>query len=450
MKTPISFKSGDQALVLGLGRSGEAAARLLLALGARVTVIDSENTSALAARAERLRQEGASVIVGGTVPPDRAFTLAVASPGIPVEAPLLAGISRRGVPMIPELELGWECCRGRILAITGSSGKSTLAKLCRDALQACGQRVAIGANYGTPLAELVRVEAPADWYVLEVSSFQLELANRFRPDIAILLNLFPNHLDRHHTMEAYTAAKMRIFRNMRPNDHALIHGILRPLAATHVPGRGHWITFGTDSDDDIRYQPGRIGGDGSDGYAVDLRGTIFDNPVLGVAAAATAGALRAAGFDPRVLDQVASRFEPLPHRMQTVAAIKGVRFINDSKATALMAMAAALTMVGGKTRLIAGGRLKETDLMGVKNILAGHVEKIYLVGESSSVLAAAWGDCVSCVVCGNLDRAVKSAWQDAREGDTVLLAPGCASFDQFSGFEERGMRFIEIVTSLER
>lgn len=433
------------ALVLGLGRSGLAAARLLRRRGIAVTVVDAKEPAPdVAAELEALGAERLAPCGPGL---DRTAGLAVVSPGIAASGSWVTGLRARGVPVISEVELGW-LCRGsaKVLAVTGSNGKSTLVKLCAEALARGGLKAVPCGNYGLPVCEAV-TQGDWDWLVIEISTFQLETVDAFRPDIGILLNLYPNHLDRHGSMEAYAALKGRLFSDMRAGDTALVGDEALARLPRPAFGGGALRLFGLGETCAYRYKDGCVAR--ADGTSVSFIGTPFENAVLGAAAAAAAGALEAAGVAAGALEEAAAGFVMLPHRMQPVRTLGGVRFVNDSKATNLAALGAALTMSRFPVRLIAGGLLKEADLGFIKDLLAKKCVKVYGIGKTASLLEKEWGDCVPFENCQDLGRAVRTAWQEAKEGDTVLLSPGCASFDQFRNFEERGARFICIVQALE-
>jgi UDP-N-acetylmuramoylalanine--D-glutamate ligase len=421
----------------------------LTAAGARVVAVDQADTPALRTNAAALAESGVRVILGAGVWPEDFYAVCVVSPGVPPVLPAIRRLAARGIPVISELELGWAACPTPVLAITGTAGKSTLCKLCFESLTGAGKRAVLGGNYGTPMTTLALESQPWDWLVVEVSSFQLELIRRFHPRVGVLLNIYPNHLDRHQTLSAYIDAKLNLFRYLTPQDQALVCDETLPFVRTGVPELRQWKTFGLTPAAHWRFEAGRLKNTAAT-IEMDVRGTPFDNAILGVAAAAAASAMEACGVDPATVATAARQFEKLPHRMEEVAVIQGVRFIDDSKATTLAALAAGVQMAPGRVRLIAGGRLKEEDVNTVKKILAKKAEAIYLIGECSGIFAAAWSDAVRCEECGDLAAAVTAAVRAARRGETVLLSPGCASFDQFNGFEERGRKFKEMVNALER
>ncbi len=435
-----------EALVLGLGRSGAAAARLLAGQGWRATVVDRGAGTVTV-------PEGVRFLANAVELPPGDFALGVVSPGIDCQSAWVQEASARCREVISELELGWRHCRCPVLAVTGSNGKSTVVKLLADLLTAGGLRSEPSGNYGTPLCESAARSTALDWIVAEVSSFQLELVHAFRPRIGIMLNLQPDHLGRHGSMAHYGALKARLFRAMRQDDTALVYeadfASIREAAGACSPS---WIKFGMGADcaarfnaasHEVRYLP-----DSGDEVRVSLRDTGFDNPVTGPAAAAAVAAATISGLDARTIRSGLAAFVPLAHRMQPVATVAGVRYVNDSKATNLTALQAALEMTTAPVRLIAGGQLKEKDLDFVKDVLKKRVSSVYLIGEAAQLFADAWGDCVSCRMCGNLKAAVKIAGEDAKAGEMVLLSPGCASFDQFRSYADRGDQFTSFVSQI--
>ena len=427
--------------------SGAAAAKLLLAEGTDVVAVDSRNTKEVAGRAEELERGGAGVMIDCTALPAGDFEICVVSPGIAADSEWVREIGNREIPLLPELEFGARRCRCAILAITGSNGKSTMVKLCGEALEAAGRRIALAGNYGAPLSEVAGRSGALDRIVAEVSSFQLETTRGFRPDVGVVLNIQPDHLDRHGDMETYTRAKSRLFDSMTVRDTGIVFEEDMPRVRQLSCGKNGWVSFGREEGADYRYDAGRVvWSDPVKGeQEISIAGTMFDNQILGVMVAATTAAVRACGDDPDAVARAAAEFDPLPHRMQVVGEKNGVTFVNDSKATNLSALMAGLRMCEGRVHLVAGGRLKERGLDRARRLLAERVRKVYLIGEASRQMADAWSGTVQCEQCGDLERAVAKAWAESGEGDTVLLSPGCASFDQFRDFEERGERFVELV-----
>jgi UDP-N-acetylmuramoylalanine--D-glutamate ligase len=411
-----------KALIVGCGRSGRAAEALL-------------------------RSEGCTVVnICGETTPDYSYEemhfdpeVAVVSPGLSLKHPWITDLIERGIPLLSELELGWSRRHCPVIAVTGSNGKSTVVKWISEALEQAGKKAIPCGNYGFPVCAAAMLPEGPDWLVIEVSSFQLETVQKFRPDIGLLLNLLPNHLDRHGSMEAYRDLKLRLFENMQATDTAII-----PFEM--FPGIGKkssrvWKTFGTEPGADFRYDGGRVG-------EIDLNGTGFANEILGAAGAAVAAVCNACGIPPSAVEASARAFEPLPHRMTRVAEIDGVQYVDDSKATNMAAMCAAVKMCPGKVHLIVGGRAKERDFSLAKDLLAQRVSHLYLIGEASGAMQAAWGDAVRFDSCGTLKAAVIAAQKQAKPGETVLLSPACTSFDQFRDFNERGDCFAAAVRGL--
>jgi UDP-N-acetylmuramoylalanine--D-glutamate ligase len=408
------------ALILGEGRSGRAAERLLKAEGVQAQVVSQESCTDDEFQT-RLSQN--------------AFDVCVVSPGFSLDHPWVCGIQKVGIPLLSELELGWSRHKGRTIAVTGSNGKSTCVKWIHESLEAAGKTSAIGGNYGIPACEAVLEHPDAEWLVLEVSSFQLETVRDFAPDIAVLLNVLPNHLDRHGSMDEYRRMKSRIFGPAGARTRCLV-----PYDLIGELGSGNWITFGEDRAADYFFERCRVfcGGEA----VLNLSDTPFASKTLGsCTGAAVAAVAGMAGIPPESVEKAARTFESLPHRLQRVGEIRGVTYINDSKATNLAATAAALEAVGFGIHLIAGGIPKESDYTFIKEVLAERVKRIYVTGQASRAMFSAWKDVVFCVECTSLEEAFSRAEQAADEGETILLSPGCASFDQFQSFEERGERF---------
>ena len=435
------------ALVLGLASSGEAAARLLLSEGAQVLIADGGDSEILRRRAAALQALGAEVRLGAAAPAYGDFEIAIVSPGIPVTSDMVKAVAARGIPVVSEVELGWSRFAGRVLAVSGSNGKSTLVKLCAEALALAGRQVAIAGNYGPPASAVVRAGKHPDWLVLEISSFQLETVQAFRPDVGVLLNVTPNHLDRHGDFKAYRQLKSRLFARMAAADTGITDPDILPEIRALAGSPNRWVTAGVHPAADFFYQPGAIHVPHLR-KKINLSGTIFDNEVMGLTAAAAAAALSACEVEASYLAAAARAFQPLPHRLQNVADVRGVKYIDDSKATNLAAMMAALRMTPRPIRLIAGGLSKHEPYEPARILLGEKVISAHLIGQAAETMARAWRGAVPCVINGTLAQAVAEAARQAVPGDTVLLSPGCASFDQFHNFEERGERFISAIQAL--
>lgn len=441
----VKAMESGRTLVLGAGTSGLAAARLLLSRGRDVVVADQSPSPAVPER--QFVAAGAALTRGDPLPSGK-FALCVASPGIAAGHPWLVEMRRRGVPVISETFLaGWHWS-GRALAVSGSKGKSSVVKLCAEALCRSGMTAAPCGNYGRPWSAVALDEPDLSWAVVEVSSFQLELAPVPCFNRALLLNIMPDHLDRHGDFATYKRLKMRLFSGQRPGDAAFLPAGLR--WAGQCPGNAprRW-RFGVGPGAHWRYLPGMVREHkAGSGREVDMSGSWFDNPIRGPAAAGAVGALFASGATASAITSSLRDFSPLPHRWQPVGQIRGVGFVNDSKATSMTALAAAVSLVPGQVLLIAGGRLKEKNLNEIGEKLASRVRKVYLIGEGTGAMAEAWRPTLPCLDCGNMAGAVAAAWRDARPGDTVLLAPGAASFDQYENFQKRGEDFVRLVNAL--
>ncbi len=392
-----------RALVLGLARSGVAARAALEAGGTEVVAAD-----------RTLGNDEDLVLLDG-------LDVLVKSPGVPGEAPLVAAARKRGIPVWSEIELASRLLPNPILGVTGTNGKTTTTELLGAML---GARTA--GNVGTALSELVGDVPADDWIVCELSSFQLEDVDLFRPRVAVLLNLEPDHLDRHGSFEAYRAAKLRIFENQDGDDVAVV-----PRGFGPVPGSGRRVEFS--ADDALPAEPLIPGGHNREN-----------------AAAATAAA-RAAGAGEAAIADALRTFPGVEHRLELVAELGGVRYVNDSKATNTAAARRALTAYDAPLHLILGGRAKgESWEELAQAVSAAKVVTAYLIGEAAEPLSAALGDAgVPFLLAATLERAVGEAASAARQGEVVLLSPACASYDQFLDYEHRGEEFRRLVQNLE-
>jgi UDP-N-acetylmuramoylalanine--D-glutamate ligase len=411
-----------RALVLGLARSGEAAALALAARGVKVVGVDRRVDLDVG----RLRSQGVEVHLGADDPLllDGVDVL-VKSPGVPSEATLVAAARERGVTVWSEVELGSRLLPNPILGVTGTNGKTTTAELLGRIFEAAGRPVAVAGNVGRPLTGLAGALAEEAWVVCELSSFQLEDIHDFRPHIAILLNLTPDHIDRHGTFERYREMKLRVFENQEAEDVAVV-----PRGFPSVPGDARRAEFAPD--DELPAEPSILGQHNREN-----------------AAAATAAA-RAAGIADDAIAEGLRTFQGVPHRLELVREVEGVRFVNDSKATNPEAAAQALSAYPPGLRLILGGSLKGTPFEGLARAAGERgVARAYLIGEAADELAEALAaEGVRFTHSMELEAAVRDAFADAEDGEVVLLSPACASYDQFESFEERGARFRELVEAL--
>jgi UDP-N-acetylmuramoylalanine--D-glutamate ligase len=376
--------------------------------------------------AGRLREAGVEVVLGADDPELLdGVDLLVKSPGVPPAAPLAAAARERGVTVWSEVELGFRLLANPILGVTGTNGKTTTSELLGDIFRAAGKDVAVAGNVGRPLTGLDGALSEGAWIVCELSSFQLEDVDTFRPHIAILLNLAPDHLDRHENFEDYRAAKLRIFENQTAEDVAVV-----PRGFGTIPGEAPRIEFSLE--DELPAEPSIPGEHNREN-----------------AAAATAAA-RAAGIADLVIAAALSAFAGVPHRLELVREVAGVRFVNDSKATNPEAAERALSAYPPGIRLILGGSRKGIPFARLaKRAAASGVAQAYLIGDSADEIAEALAaEGVRFTYSRDLPTAVKDAFRDADPGEVVLLSPACASYDQFRDFEERGERFSELVEAL--
>lgn len=436
------------ALVLGLGVSGEAAAQLLVRDDFSVTVADGADESVFGNRCESLRSAGVEVLTGVRELPSDDFDLCVVSPGIDCGSVWVVEMESRGVEVVSELELGYRHCRCPLIAVTGTNGKSTLVKLLHEIFKAAGKKVEIAGNYGIPLCEVAERSECLDWIVAEVSSFQLEKVSQFHPRVGVLLNIQPDHLDRHGGMDEYRELKCRLFRCMEDGDTAIVHCDEIESVQYAVGDGCRRLSFGMSETADFLYtdiKKSVAGEDKNGSFEVDISGSGFDNPIMGQTAAAAVAAAVSCGLDSELVSDAVESFDRLSHRMEQVAVIKGITYIDDSKATNLAALKAGLEMSEYPVRLIAGGQLKEKSVKFVKEVLANKAVCVYVIGDAANVLMREWQDVVECLPCSDLDTAVCNARRDAKDGDTVILSPGCASFDQFESYRDRGEKFKRIV-----
>jgi UDP-N-acetylmuramoylalanine--D-glutamate ligase len=433
-------------LVVGLARSGGAAARLLAERGEQVRGVDSRRPQG----SERLAELGVEVLLNeaGTELLDGVRTV-VKSPGVPDEAPVIDSARKRGKEVIGELELAWRAIPNRFLAVTGTNGKTTTTELLGELYRAAGEPVAVAGNVGTPLASLAgRVEGDAT-VVCECSSFQLQDADAFAPECAVFLNLAPDHLDRHPTAEEYLAAKLRIFANQANDDIAVYNGDEPALAGRDLGGCGRRVRFckGADPDCEVALSEETIFWNGEPLIeARELRLPGAHNVANAMAAAAAALAM---GLDREAVRAGMRSFAGLANRLELVAEIGGVAFVNDSKATNVSAAVAGLESFEGGVRAILGGQPKGEAFSPLGEPVGERCSGCYLIGEAADQIAAALAPSgVSLQRCEDLEDAVRAAGAAAAPGEVVLLSPACASFDAFRDFEQRGDAFRAAVARL--
>lgn len=448
MKTNWQISSWKRSLVFGLGESGRAATRLLRSLGIEVVAVDRRLAESLPVE-DLLADSGVELMLG-----DEPETLpenidgVVLSPGVPRRKPLIEEAEQKGLPVIAEVELAYRCLDGAIVGITGSNGKSTTTTLTGALLEAAGYAVEVCGNIGVPLSARV-AGPPGRIFVTELSSFQLESIDSFRPRAAALLNLSVDHLDRHRDSAEYLSAKKRLFENQQREDTAVLNADDEVVSNIEVPARRRFfsrrgpVDDGCFLDGNIVVEIDPLAGRQSLFRLDDLALPGVHNLENAMAAVLLSRALQA---EPSVFPGVLSTVVGLPHRMQKVASEDGIDWIDDSKATNLAATIKSLQgCLDGTVHLILGGRHKGGDPAELVAMVKRKAVRLYLIGESASVFRLALGSTVPCEMCGDLVTAVSSAASFAKTGETVLLAPACASFDQYSGFAERGDHFRRLV-----
>jgi len=443
---------GKKVLVVGLGKSGLAAALFLRRRGAQVTVSDVRSAEALAKDIPALLEEGIMVEAGGHgLLTFRRQDLIVVSPGVPLDTPELAQVRAFGLPVIGELELASRFLKGKILAITGSNGKTTTTALAGAILEEAGLRTLVGGNIGVPVVSLIEESTDETWSVLEVSSFQLETTEKFHPNIAVILNITPDHLDRHGSFENYALAKERIFAAQVAGDHVVLNAdnVRAAAAATRSVAKVHWFSLehpvaeGAWAEDGfIRFRPAK---DSPAETVMPLSGIPLkgEHNVENVLAAVCAA--RLAGAAPEAIRSAIEKFRAVEHRLEFVATINGVEFYNDSKATNVDATARALAAFPSGVHLILGGKDKNSDYTVLSGLLRARARAIYTIGSAAAKIETHLRGGVSIHSCETLEKAVNAAAAAAHPGEVVLLAPACSSFDQFENYEHRGRVFKELV-----
>jgi UDP-N-acetylmuramoylalanine--D-glutamate ligase len=443
---------GKKVLVVGLGKSGLAAALFLRRRGAQVTVSDVRSAEALALDIPALLEEGIMVETGGHgLLTFRRQDLIVVSPGVPLTTPEIAQVKSFGLPVIGELELAARFIKGKMLAVTGSNGKTTTTTLLGEILEASGQPTLVGGNIGVPVVSLVEESADETWSVLEVSSFQLESTVEFHPRIAVILNITPDHLDRHGSFENYALAKERIFAAQDEQDSVVLnadnnraaqaaarsHAQVYWFSVEHAVERGAWLEDG--------YVVYRHGADAAEERVmplkeIPLKGAHNVENVLAAVCAA-----RLAGADAETIRGAVRDFHAVEHRLEYVATINGVEYYNDSKATNVDATEKAVAAFASGIHLILGGKDKGSDYTTLTPLLRERVSAVYTIGSAAAKIESQLRGVISLHSCETLHNAVNAAAAAARPGDVVLLAPACSSFDQFDNYEHRGRIFKELV-----
>jgi UDP-N-acetylmuramoylalanine--D-glutamate ligase len=436
-------------LVVGLARSGQAAARMLAERGEAVRGVDSGFPDAAAG----LRGVGVEVHLDtdGVAQLEGTRTV-VKSPGVPREAPVIAAALERGIEVVGELELAWRALPNRFLAVTGTNGKTTTVELLGHVYRGAGEPVAVAGNVGTALSELIGEVEPEATVVCECSSFQLEDTSLFAPECAVFLNLAPDHLDRHPDLESYLAAKLRIFAN-QGNDDLAVYNAEDPFAAgVDLGGCARRVAFcrGAAPECEVALAEGTIFYDGEPLLDAGELGLFGEHNVANAMAAAAAAL--SMGIDRDAVREGLRSFAGVPHRLELVAEIGGVRFVNDSKATNVASATVGLRAFEGGVHAILGGSEKDEPFAPLLDPVRERCAACYLIGAAADRLAVELAPAVSAGVelhrCADLEDAVRRAAASASPDEVVLLSPACASFDAFRDFEARGERFREIVGGL--
>jgi UDP-N-acetylmuramoylalanine--D-glutamate ligase len=440
-------------LVVGLGKSGVASALFLKSRGASVTVSDTKPEAELRDEILLLLDRGVTVETGGHG--DRTFRgqdLIVVSPGVPFDAPQLVQARNLGEQVIGEIELAAQFLPGPIVAITGANGKTTTTSLAGEIIKAGNLPVLVGGNIGTPAISFVEQAGPETWTVLEVSSFQLETIVTFRPRIAVILNITPDHLDRHKTFANYTDAKARIFENQHQDDFTVLNADDHTTAGLAGRTRAQLFWFSRKKEIErgafarashIYFRDGSTESEIMPLAEIPLKGAHnLENVLAGI----SIGML--AGCPPRQIRESVRNFKAVEHRLEFVATVAGVDYYNDSKATNVDATIKALESFPANIHLILGGKDKGSDYTVLNELLRQRVKRVYTIGAAAAKIESQIQGAAEILPAETLENAIRRASELAVTGDVILLAPACASFDQFKSYEHRGQVFKETVHSL--
>jgi len=449
----MQYVHGKQVAVIGLGRSGLAAARLLSVHGAHVVVLDDKSQDKLAPFFEKAKALPHVRLQAGGVDPSAVSNsdLVVASPGVPSTHPALERAREKGLPVVGELELAFSYCPAPIVAITGTNGKTTTTTLTAAMIAAAGLKAVACGNIGKAFAEAVFELAPEDWAVLEVSSFQLETTKDFRPRVAAILNITPDHLDRHEGMQDYVQMKARILENQGKGDAAVLNASDKytPLLSGLVKGQLYLFGFP---------EPGKGSKPGC--YVREGRIELLGRPLLGAGELripgphnlenACAAALMASlcGVPDEAIAKTLREFQGVEHRLEDAGAVEGVKFVNDSKGTNVDSVLKALESFPRPIVLMLGGRDKAGDFTRLNALIRERVTRVVAFGECKQKVVSQVSPAATVVEAGSLEEAVKGAFVASGPGGVVLFSPGCASFDMFENYEDRGRKFKAVVEKL--
>ena len=424
--------NGKNVLVVGMEKTGRAAVEFLVSAGARVTATDLKPHEVPGFRLQSNELFAES------------WDLMVISPGVPTDLPGIAGARARGVDVIGEVELAAPYLKGPVMGITGSNGKTTTTSLVGHILRSAGMPMQVGGNIGTPVIAMCGTSREDQWNILELSSFQLETARSFRAKIGVCLNVTQNHLDRHHTFENYADAKGNLFRLQKAGDSAVLNAGDAVCRSFGELGTAMKVWF---AGQDWSVVDGWICGWGKRLMPVEEVPIPGNHNVENVLAAAAAASL--AGVPFRAIRAAVKTFRAVEHRLEFVAEIRGVKFYNDSKATSVDATMKALDSFAGNLWVVLGGKDKGSDYTALRDRLRMKAHAVLLIGSAAEKIAGELAGAVKLERVETLERAVETAWAKAVPGDTVLLAPACASFDQFRGYEHRGEVFKALVREIQ-
>jgi UDP-N-acetylmuramoylalanine--D-glutamate ligase len=447
--------AGKDVVVVGLARSGLKAAELLARRGARVVATDRKPEGELPAEVVRLKEQGIRLEAGGHR--RESFTaadLVVVSPGVPWELPELEAARAAGVEVLAELELAYRFMKGTVAAVTGTKGKSTTTAALGAMLKETGRDVRVGGNIGEAASGLVEGAGDETVFVLEVSSFQLEGTRAFHPHLAVFLNLSADHLDRHPSLEAYAAAKARVFANQTGGDWAVVNADDPAVLDLARAGRARRVGFSAPAPpagQDGAYFAGdeaRLRRDGQEETLFRRSEVLLPGAHLALDLLAAAGAARLLGAPAEAIARAVRSFTGAEHVLERVAVVRGVAFYNDSKATNVAAARKSLEAFAGPLLAVLGGRYKGGDFAELAPALSRQGKAVLAIGEARERIAQALGGVVPVVPCADLAQAVEQAFARSAPGDTVVLAPACSSFDMFEDYAQRGRAFKEAVRAL--
>ena len=447
----MDFKNKN-TLVVGLARSGVSAANLLHKLGANVTVTDEKGEDELLENIKRL-SKGVSLKLGGHDSVNiNEIDLTIISPGVPWDSPFLNKLRRKGIRIMSEVEFAFQQLQAPFIAITGTNGKTTTTTLTGDMLKRGGKKVFVGGNIGNPLCEEVLNGGNSELVLSEISTFQMEGIETFKPYISAILNITPDHLDRHESMDEYIELKKRVFINQDENDYMILNLDDEIAAGFSTEVRGKKVFFSrlkeVENGAFVREDKIIFKNDGREETVCSLK----DLKLIGVhnientlASVAISGIC---GISGKIMRDVISEFKGIKHRMELVREIRGIRFINDSKGTNVGATVKSLQSFNEPIILIAGGKDKGSDYLPLKGLIEERVKFLILIGDAKKKIAKNLNGFKNRIEADTLENAVKEGYKRAKSGDIVLLSPACASFDMFRDYEDRGEQFEEIVNRL--